>query len=143
MTRTPFFSNNEELSQKIDEYLKTTGQQIKTLPDGTPVYNLKGEPVIVNIPPTVAGLAYFLGFVSRQSIYDYKNRNEVYSYTINRAILHIEGYNEGQLTCNPKPMGAMFWLKNHGWKDESVIEQKSSVQILDNIPIDSDVPADN
>lgn len=39
----------------------------------------------INIP----GLAYHLGFESRQSIYDYKE-NDLFSYSIKRAILKIE-----------------------------------------------------
>jgi len=84
-------------------------------------------------PPTVSGLAYYLGFVSRQSIYDYANREKeaTSSYVIKRAVLFIEVHYETMLN---KPSGniagIIFWLKNHGWRD--VIENGTDV-LLDEL----------
>ena len=50
----------------------------------------------VSVPPTVAGLALWLGFEDRQSIYDYKER-PAFSCTIKKAITRIEEYAEMQL----------------------------------------------
>jgi hypothetical protein len=65
---------------------------------------------------TISGLAYYLGFESRQSMYDYKERPE-FSYIIKRAALFIEQNYEGKLS-NTSPTGAIFALKNMGWKDK-------------------------
>ena len=66
--------------------------------------------------PTVTGLAYFLGFESRQSLYDYKNREES-SYTIKKAVLRIESKHEEKL-YESAAAGSIFWLKNRDWKDK-------------------------
>lgn len=71
-------------------------------------------------PPTMAGLAYALGFASRQSLYD-SEKDERFSYTIKRARLLIEGWYEERMSGN-SPTGAIFWLKNHaGYTDKQDI----------------------
>ena len=70
--------------------------------------------------PTITGLAYHLGFESRQSLYDYEQKGE-FSYMIKRARLKVEmGYEKalaGQM-CT----GSIFALKNMGWKDNQRTE---------------------
>jgi len=70
--------------------------------------------------PTITGLAYSLGFESRQSLYDYEQKGE-FSYMIKRARLRVEmGYEKalaGQM-CT----GSIFALKNMGWKDNQRTE---------------------
>lgn len=97
------YKNAEELEEAVKLYFDTT--QIKT----------------------VTGLAYFLGFESRQSFYDYETRGE-FSYTIKRARLFIEMGYEMQLwgTSNA---GAIFALKNFGWKDKQEVEQTGGITI--------------
>ena len=69
---------------------------------------------------TITGLAYHLGFESRQSLYDYEQKGD-FSYIIKRARLKVEiGYEEalsGQM-CT----GAIFALKNMGWRDNQRTE---------------------
>jgi hypothetical protein len=65
---------------------------------------------------TISGLAYHLGFVSRQSIYDYKEREE-FSYILKRATFFVESCYEEKLSGS-SPTGAIFALKNMGWKDK-------------------------
>lgn len=67
---------------------------------------------------SITGLALFLGFESRQSLYDYEKKGEEFSYTIKRARLQIEQhYEEALLSRNST--GAIFALKNFGWKDKT------------------------
>lgn len=66
---------------------------------------------------TVTGLALALGFESRQSIYDYKESGE-FSYIIKRALLQVENGYEERLSEN-NVTGAIFALKNMGWKDKT------------------------
>ncbi len=42
-----------------------------------------------NQPPTVPGMAYYLGFMSRSSIYAYKKKAR-FKYVVSRALLRIE-----------------------------------------------------
>lgn len=70
---------------------------------------------------TITGLAYHLGFESRQSIYDYKEEGE-FSYIIKRALLFIESKYEQALHGN-SVAGPIFVLKNMGWKDKTEVEK--------------------
>jgi hypothetical protein len=80
------------------------------------LYFVAHKKEITDLTPTTAGLAHFLGFSDRQSLYDYRDRSDTYSCVIKRAILFIESYHEASLS-NQSVAGHIFWLKNHGWKD--------------------------
>lgn len=68
----------------------------------------------------MSGLAYALGFESRQSLYAYE-KDERFSYSIKRAKLAIEIWYEERMSGN-SPTGAIFWLKNHaGYTDKQEI----------------------
>ncbi len=69
---------------------------------------------------TITGLAYHLGFESRQSIYDYEQNGE-FSYIIKRAKLKVETMYEENLS-GTTPTGSIFALKNMGWKDKTEAE---------------------
>lgn len=73
--------------------------------------------------PTISGLAYYLGFESRQSFYDYEEKEE-FSYTIKRCRLFMESHYEARLQGN-NPAGSIFWLKNAGWSDKQEIDQNT------------------
>lgn len=109
--RPMMYETVEELQSAIDEY-----------------FEVKCAPTIIGDsdkwqqnPPTVSGLALHLGFADRQSIYDYKEREE-FSCTIKRAITRIEEYAEKQILSGGQATGAIFWLKNKGWVDKVVNE---------------------
>lgn len=80
--------------------------------------------------PTITGLAYHLGFESRQSIYDYIDEGNDFSYVIKRARLWIESEYEKKL-AGTTPTGAIFWLKNAGWKDNQDIKIDANISLLD------------
>ena len=69
---------------------------------------------------TVTGLAYHLGFESRQSLYDYEQKGQ-FSYIIKRAKIRVEIMYEEQLS-GTTPTGSIFALKNMGWKDKTEAE---------------------
>lgn len=106
-----------ELEKKIDEYFAQCVDEIIKDENGVPVMK-NGSIGIIPHPPTVAGLALFLGFDDRRSIYDYKEREE-FSHTIKKAILRIEANAEDALISGKASTGAIFWLKNHGWTDKT------------------------
>jgi hypothetical protein len=111
------YQSPEDMQKKIDKYFAT---QCKTVilkdEDGRPAKGKNGTLAIQYNPPTVAGLALYLGFADRRSLYDYKYNKPNFSHIINRAITRIEEYAEKQLTTG-NSTGAIFWLKNHGWID--------------------------
>jgi hypothetical protein len=93
----PFFESPEAMQAKIMDYF-TLCEQTKE--------NIK-----------ITGLCLYLGFESRQSFYDYEEREE-FSYTVKRARMVVEcHYEEGLNTF--KYGGAVFGLKNMGWKDKT------------------------
>ena len=114
--RPPFYTTVEDLQKGIDKYFEeNTGID----------YNENGE--IDNVKaPTVSGLALYLGFSSRSSIYNYKS-NDKFSDTIKKAITKIECFAEGQLFKSKSPTGAIFWLKNHGWYDKQELEHSGQI----------------
>lgn len=110
----PFYSTQVDLAKKIQEYFDTK-------PDKRIVITKEGDKVEVPVFK-VTGLAFFLGFESRQSIYDYSKRPE-FSYTIKRAVLFIEREYEIMLESNPT--AAIFALKNFGWTDTQKIDSNN------------------
>lgn len=82
----------------------------------TQIQNYISECQDVHNNATITGLAYYLGFESRQSFYDYE-KHEEFSYIIKRARLYVESNYERLLTGG-KPVGAIFALKNMGWTDK-------------------------
>lgn len=105
----PIYKDVDSLIEKINEYFDLEGKK------------------------TTCELALFLGFASRQSLYDYKGNPE-YSYIIKRALLVIENGYEERLT-ESNATGSIFALKNMGWKDSQSIDQtitdKSEKQIIE------------
>jgi len=97
--RPPLFKTPEEMQLKINEYFE---KKCKTVPvldkNGMPLVTTKGIPVVELNPPTVAGLALYLGFTDRKSIYEYVNYGDKFSDTVKKAITRIEEYAEKQLT---------------------------------------------
>ena len=109
--RPLIFKSPEELEKKVCEYFNNC-------PDTIKIYTQNGEyekPV-----PTITGLCFFLGFASKETMYNYKKRDE-FEYIMNRARLLIERHYE-QLTQSSSPAGPIFVLKNLGWKDKQELE---------------------
>lgn len=90
------YETPEEMQAKIDEYFNGDG------------------------PKTITGLALYLGFADRQSLYDYQGLED-YSCIIKTARTRIESMYEERL-ADPKPTGAIFALKNMGWRDRQEVE---------------------
>lgn len=103
----------EELQEKIDSYFIEKCQDITKIVDGKPVTKPQ--------PPTISGLALHIGFVNRESLYNYMEEGHDYCYTVKKAVARIENYAEQQLFCG-QATGAIFWLKNRGWKDKQQVE---------------------
>lgn len=121
--RPPIFESDEQLTTAINTYFKEGLTKRKVLVGKAPNQQLVELPI-----PTITGLAYYLGFESRQSFYDYEEKPE-FSYTIKRARLFIEKEYEEQLSVG-NTVGAIFALKNMGWKDKNETELSGNVGII-------------
>ena len=78
-------------------------------------------------PYTFSGLAYFLGFLERKSLYEYAQRGDELSTPIKKATLRIEQDYEEHLrktSCT----GAIFALKNRGWTDKTEVEHSGHIE---------------
>jgi hypothetical protein len=73
--------------------------------------------------PTFCGLALALGYCSRQQLWNRVNEDVPIALPIKKATLRIEESYEKQLRTN-SPTGAIFALKNRGWKDKPDDEAK-------------------
>lgn len=126
--RPPLFMNKEELIEKIAEYFES-GHNTKTIIIGKAPNNYEVEVPVL----TISGLAMFLGFCSRQSLYDYE-QNEEFSYIIKRARLFVEMEYEEQLQ-HGNTTGAIFALKNMGWKDRVETENTNTNTNTDKVTV--------
>lgn len=77
--------------------------------------------------PTISGLALYLGFVDRQSMYDYKDR-PAFSDIIKSAMARIEAKHEENIYTTGAA-GSIFWLKNRGWTDQQQIQHSGGINI--------------
>lgn len=102
---------------KIDEYFESCKFK----------YDEMGNVISLGDTITISGLAIYLGFESRQSFYDYE-KHEEYSYIIKKARLKVECSYEKRLDSK-NPTGAIFALKNMGWKDKHEVEQSGGIKI--------------
>jgi hypothetical protein len=71
---------------------------------------------------TITGLALFLGFCSRKSLYEYEKKQE-FRYIIKNAMLVVENSYESKGTNFD-----IFALKNMGWTDKQEIDMKADVK---------------
>ena len=113
--RPPTFETAEEMQEKIVEYFEEWRDTVDVIGQ----YWTTQVPVL-----TITWLSLFLWFQSRQSFYDYENPKrkwKEFAYTIKRARAFIESEYEKQLQRG-NTTGAIFALKNFGWKDTQTHE---------------------
>ena len=129
--RPPTYNSVLELQEKIKEYFEK-GVKVRKVQIGKPP-NIQ----IVEIQaPTITGLCIYLGFESRQSFYDYEEKDE-FAYTIKRARLFIENEYEEMLSTS-NTTGAIFALKNFGWVDTREIKHELPQGFLSVDPLADD-----
>lgn len=100
------FENVAALEQAIEKYFQETAS--KSYVDNDGIWHHE--------PLTITGLALALD-TTRKTLMEYEERDE-FSNTIKRAKTVVENYAEKRLFGN-SPTGAIFALKNYGWKDKS------------------------
>lgn len=138
MGRPPKYTNPEDMQKMIDEYFAVKCKdEIICDDDGNVLTDSKGKPAYKFNPPTISGLALYLGFHNRQGLNEYLDKGD-FSITVKDAVAKIEEYAERQLFIG-NSTGAIFWLKNKGWKDKTEVEQTNSVSININRPKGKDI----
>lgn len=95
--RPPKFESPAEMQKAIDDYFKDE-----------PEY------------PTQSGLALSIGFADRESLRQYKAKDE-FTNTVRRALARIDAIHERNLFENGCS-GSIFYLKNRGWSDKQQLE---------------------
>ena len=107
MARPRIYNDENELQEEILKYFEQCKNELSER-------------------PTVTGLALFLGFASKQSLYDYE-KNDKFSYPIKRALTMIECELEKRLE-NQSVSGIIFALKNMGWTDKVQTEHSGELK---------------
>lgn len=95
--RPPKFDTPEQMKAACDEYIASNTGML-----------------------TITGLAMWLGFCDRQSLYDYEKKTQ-FSCIVKEARLAVENGYEISLR-SAQVVGSIFALKNMGWKDHSRTE---------------------
>lgn len=122
--RPRLFDSPEKMEAAIKEYFEPVVDLFTETKNGLAK---TGERKEIRAKPTITGLAYHLGFESRQSFYDYENIPE-FSYMVRRCRLRVEmGYEESLRENNVA--GSIFALKNMGWKDKTETEHSGELAV--------------
>ena len=131
----PAFRSLEELQQQIDDYFDDCKPVFARDQDGRLEYDQWGRPIVIDPnPPTVTGLALWLGFKTRRALLEYKGTRD-YRDTVLRGMARVEKYMEQQLLTREGVRGAMFSLQNNfGWKPEDKDGKGPVVRIVNDIP---------
>lgn len=115
MGRPPHYENSEELQSKIDEYFEK-GVATRKVIIGPATNRTESEIKV----PTITGLVLYCGFCDRSSFYKYEEKEE-FRHTIKEARGRIAQHYE-ELLQSGLGAGAIFALKNFGWRDKTELE---------------------
>lgn len=74
-------------------------------------------------PATIAGLALFLGFTSKQEFEAYEDTGK-HAHILKRARLRVEAAYEARLYQTPT--GVIFALKTMGWNDKHTVSKPAA-----------------
>lgn len=133
---TDRFSSAKKLADLIAQYfLSVEGENNPEEQDAKPIKGRtpKNKQKLNNHQPgpaTVAGLAFYLGFNSRQDFEDYQ-LNGKFGSQLERAILQVEAIYEEKLHYQ-SPTGAIFALKSMGRNETagSKTEKETANKVL-------------
>ena len=123
----------DKLQSAIDDYFEHCEGEKYLDGDGQPVITNKGNYVYLREPkpPTVEGLAVFLGFAGLQSWYDYRDRKE-YFEVYNRARLRFAQFNAESLYDRDRFKGSERTLVHHyDWEPANQIQITNNTLNID------------
>lgn len=129
--RPPLYETPQDLLLACDEYFEyIKGEKGTEEIDNAKTGKKETNEYWVRYPEyaTITGLTLFLGFSHRQSLDDYEKKQE-FSDIIKRARTRVEHEYEKKLH-DDKNTGAIFALKNMGWKDKTEVENSGEVGIV-------------
>ncbi len=108
--RPPLYKAPEDLRAAVEAYF--------TECEGVVVPTENGKcKTIGEIPPTISGLSYALGFKDRRSFTEQGKRGSAFMEVVRYARLRVEAYNEAKLYDPNSYRGARFVLRNcFGWE---------------------------
>lgn len=144
MNKKRFFHSDKTLQECINAYFEYIKGSYRTelIPS-----KKNPEELIENIvwnreaePATLSGLAFFLGFESRQKFDKYEQEGK-FAKTLKRGRLRIEAEYEKKLHYTSST-GAIFALKSLGWNEREtmlpILNGNLKIEIIDNgIPLAS------
>lgn len=105
--RPPIFETSEQMEELAEKYFAESKENKE--------------------PLTITGLALYLGFSDRQSLYDYEEKPEFTCIT-KKCRLRVENQYEKNLH-GTTPTGSIFALKNMGWKDKHETELSGGIGV--------------
>lgn len=79
-------------------------------------------------PITITGLALALD-TTRETLMDYQEKDE-FSDTLKRIKLRCENYAETQVFAGRNQAGAIFALKNYGWRDKQEVDHTTKGEAI-------------
>ena len=114
------YSSPEQMQSIIEKYFEDCEGKPLLDDEGKPYLDKNYQPIITGkTPPSIAGLAYALGFTSRQSLLNYQD-DKMFMDIVTRAKLRIEVYNNSRLYDKDGVQGAKFNLTvNYGYVDKT------------------------
>lgn len=132
MARKPKYKSAEDMQWAIDAYFTYCDGHAATDESGHVLTDKQGNPVIIGEhPPTVTGLAWWLGFESRQSLLNYEGRNAAFREVMRAAKLRIEAYTEERLFDRDGQRGAQFSLEhNFRWNRQETADGAGGVVMM-------------
>ena len=127
--RPRIYETPEDIESVIEQYFNSL-MCPQLSKDGEVIADKNGEPIyIISKPPTMTGLAYYLGLKSRQALINYRHQSEEFNDTISRAKMRIQEYVETRLFDRDGVNGAKYSLPNN-FPDENWRENKEVSHIL-------------
>lgn len=124
--RPALFDTPEALESKVEEYFQIIKQEQK---------------VDSNRTPGIAELTYFLGFESRQSLYDQTKRNPMFSYIVKRARLRCQAMIEQALSEEKaNPTKHIYKLNAMGYQKDSQESHSTRISGPINIILTNEKP---
>lgn len=124
------------MSEAIEAYFKDCEGHTITDENGEIVTDKHGVPVVIGThPPTVTGLALWLGFKTRQSLLNYQARSKAFDDVLTMAKSRCEEYAERRLYDRDGVNGAKFSLVNNfnGWSNSPDAKDKDVLDRLDEV----------
>ena len=113
--KPPIWDDPKKFDKRVNEYFEYIKGEFKDIPK-------KGKEEAHTTclrapePPLITGLALFMGFSTKTTLYEYAKRKE-YANSIKRGLMLVENNYEKYL-FEKNSTGAIFALKNMDWRDQ-------------------------